>query len=185
MNVERLAKLIGKSMNLENIIGTINNGSSGAADINAHLSYCGLSNEEQELINVMLTGDLSYGKNIYDDKWLRILTEYMNACHQMSFEPNRERTNKVTDNVADCLFIETLNTHCPFCNGTGKIIIENQINTCPHCDEGTFIFTDSVRKQMMNIDGLSYDIVKKFYGNLSNELYNEYLNAVDKLSKHG
>tara|TARA_R110000803_G_scaffold33300_2_gene72973 strand:- start:1107 stop:1664 length:558 start_codon:yes stop_codon:yes gene_type:complete len=184
MNVERLAKLIGKSMNFENIIGTINNGSAGAADINAHLSYCGLSNEEQELINVMLTGDLSYGKNIYDTWGLIILTEYLTACHEVFYQPSKDRYSKVTDKVVDCLFIETLNTHCPFCNGTGKIIIENQISTCPHCDDGTFIFNDKIRQEMMDISNLEYDIVKKFYADVSNNLYNDYMTAVEKLRKH-
>lgn len=179
MNVERLAKLIGKSMNFENIIGTINNGSAGAADINAHLSYCGLSNEEQELINVMLTGDLNYAKSIYSKKQAVIRKKL--ACKNIHFTPD---IPKVITKVVDCLFIETLNTHCPFCNGTGKIIRENQISTCPHCNEGTFIFNDKIRKEMMNVEGDMYHIINDFYADVSNDLYNEYMTAVEKLREH-
>jgi len=175
MNIELLKLLLPSSPVLE-VTGQSHNCLT-SDDVNAIMGYSGLSQAEYMfIINKYL--DNEHGIN---EEFYRVIKPEILKLLQ-----NKKINHKSTVKIGKLLkmaVIEVTADKCFVCTGTGFLINLSTLTKCPHCKDGIFTYTDSVRTTVLKIKPKEYLKIKKIYLELLDYVKNLEISALDKLDK--
>jgi hypothetical protein len=163
MKAELLALMYPSSCDLESI-GSKNHNAVTSDDINIKLAYSKINDME---LNLLLA------KFLDDD---RCRSELFWKLYDSSKEIVGDKYAKKYLEIA---IMERIMTTCPFCNGTGVMIFKNKIETCSHCKEGNFIYSDDVVANLIGIKPQKFK--KKAYNKIINKLMDIEDSALSKI----
>ena len=163
MKVELLALMFPSSCDLESI-GSKNHNAVTSDDINIKLSYSKITDAELNLLlakflddskcrSELFWGLYDFVKGIIDEKYAK---RYLEVA-----------------------IMERVMSACPFCNGTGVMIFKDKIETCSHCKEGNFIYSNDVVANLIGIK--PQKLKKKAYNEIINKLMDIEDSALSKI----
>jgi hypothetical protein len=162
MKIDLLAKLLPQSASLSK--GSKVNDAITSDDINIKLSYSKITDAE---LNFILA------KFLDDD---RCKSKLFWELYDFSKENIEEKYAKKYLEVA---IMERIMVICPFCGGTGVMIFKDTIETCSHCKEGNFIYSDQVLASLIGIKPQKFK--KKAYNKIINKLMDIEDSALQKI----
>jgi len=163
MKAELLALMYPSSCDLESI-GSKNHNAITSDDINIKLSYSKITDAE---LNFLLAKFLDDGKCRSELFWglYGFVKEIINE--------------KYAKRYLEVAIMERVMSACPFCNGTGVMIFKDKIETCSHCKEGNFIYSDGVVANLIGIKPQKFK--KKVYNEIINKLIDLESSALQKI----
>lgn len=173
MKAELLKLLTPSSPSLETT--GVNHNAITSEDINVILAYSKLSESEYQLLIEKYVNDSNYPDNAF------YKTVYDNT--KIIFYKNKKKPYKTKFSpFLKLAILETFIEKCWICRGTGVLITLNSIHNCPHCENGTFIYTDKVRVKLLKIDKKIYNTYKKNYIDVLGYLKDIELSALNKIN---